>query len=118
MEQQESSEIPVAEVAAVPEIVVPIKTEPAEQIPNDHEPQPVVAQPTSNDEYSEPRIECTTETQENDFRTLLTKCVFCEKNFTATDNSKLLECLHAACASCVDSKLNDNASADVEVLRK
>ncbi|CAL7945162.1 unnamed protein product [Xylocopa violacea] len=37
--------------------------------------------------------------------------------FTFGDDPKLLECLHAACSTCVSSKLNDhNTSVDVDVL--
>lgn len=33
------------------------------------------------------------------------KCVFCERNLTAADDPKLLECLHNACGSCINNKL-------------
>lgn len=39
------------------------------------------------------------------------KCVFCDQVLTATDDPKLLECLHNACGSCTNNKLyeqNDN----------
>lgn len=32
------------------------------------------------------------------------KCVFCDRVLTATDNPKLLECLHNSCSSCIDSR--------------
>ncbi|XP_078051959.1 E3 ubiquitin-protein ligase TRIM33 [Augochlora pura] len=69
------------------------------------------------EEECEQRIECTTESQENETRAFLSKCVFCEKTFIAGDDPKLLECLHAACTTCVNSKLSDhNTSVDVDVL--
>ncbi|XP_012250621.2 E3 ubiquitin-protein ligase TRIM33 [Athalia rosae] len=109
--EQQSSEIPVTDV-----VPVLVKVEPVDQNSSTQEPLPIVAQPSSNEEYVEPRIECTTETLESEFRTLLTKCVFCSKTFTVADSSKLLECLHAACASCIRGKLNDHNFADVEVV--
>ncbi|XP_014247259.1 E3 ubiquitin-protein ligase TRIM33 isoform X2 [Cimex lectularius] len=41
---------------------------------------------------------------------VLLKCVFCNTTFTGKENSKLLECLHAACSMCLTnwtSKLNE-----------
>ncbi|XP_046430107.1 E3 ubiquitin-protein ligase TRIM33 [Neodiprion fabricii] len=112
--EQQASEILVTDAISAPMVL--IKGEPVEQNANGQELQPVVAQPTYNEEYVEPRIECTTETHESEFRTLLSKCIFCAKTFTPADNSKLLECLHAACAACVTSKPNEHSLADVEVV--
>lgn len=33
------------------------------------------------------------------------KCIFCDRVLSATDNPKLLECLHNSCSSCIDSRL-------------
>lgn len=35
------------------------------------------------------------------------KCVFCQVILTASEDPKLLECLHAACSNCVSTKLNE-----------
>ena len=35
------------------------------------------------------------------------KCVFCQVTLTASEDPKLLECLHGACSSCVSTKLNE-----------
>lgn len=70
-----------------------------------------------DDECGVQNIECTTEGQESEIRVFLSKCIFCSKIFTDGDESKLLECLHAACTTCVSNKLSDhNASVDVDVL--
>lgn len=72
-----------------------------------------------NDEDSEQQIECTTESQENEIRLSLSKCVFCNKSFTAEDEPKLLECLHAVCSGCINTKLSEHdPSVDVDVMRK
>ncbi|KAI4463544.1 transcription intermediary factor [Holotrichia oblita] len=45
------------------------------------------------------------------------KCVFCDQVLSATDDPKLLECLHNACGSCTNNKLyeqNDNQNKGVE----
>lgn len=47
--------------------------------------------------------------------TFVYKCVFCDRVLSASDDPRLLECLHNACGSCVKSKLeeqNDTASAN------
>ncbi|XP_026673288.1 E3 ubiquitin-protein ligase TRIM33-like [Ceratina calcarata] len=90
-----------------------IKEEPVEQTGGKQD----VQQSQVQDEEFEQRIECTTEGQETEARTSLSKCIFCGKLFTFGDDPKLLECLHAACSTCVNSKLNDhNTSVDVDVL--
>ncbi|XP_012287057.1 E3 ubiquitin-protein ligase TRIM33 isoform X2 [Orussus abietinus] len=95
--------------------MVAVKEEPTEQIGRpDKQGQETAA---CNEEDGEQRIECTTETQDADARSCLTKCVFCGKMLTSADDSKLLECLHAACSACVCNKLSEhNASVDVDVL--
>lgn len=41
------------------------------------------------------------------------KCIFCDRVLTANDDPKLLECLHNACGSCVESKLyEENANGN------
>ncbi|EZA46840.1 hypothetical protein DMN91_008822 [Ooceraea biroi] len=70
-----------------------------------------------DEECGEFRIECTTESEESEVRAFLSKCIFCGKVFTPGDNPKLLECLHAACTTCVTNKISDhNTSVDVDVL--
>lgn len=92
-----------------------VKEEPTER---NHEETAPQASCNEEDEV-EQRNECPTESQENEFRTLMSKCVFCGKTFTYGDDPKLLECLHAACGACVSSKLGDHhTSVDAEVLRK
>lgn len=47
--------------------------------------------------------------------TFVYKCVFCDRVLSASDDPRLLECLHNACGSCIKSKLeeqNDTASAN------
>lgn len=39
---------------------------------------------------------------------MYTKCVWCNQHLTAQDNPKLLECLHAACNSCVLGKISES----------
>lgn len=36
------------------------------------------------------------------------KCVFCDRVLSASDNPKLLECLHNTCSSCMDSRLYEH----------
>jgi len=69
------------------------------------------------EDFSDQRIECTTESQESEIRAFLSKCIFCSKVFTMRDDPKLLECLHAACTICVNNKISDhNTSVDVDIL--
>ncbi|KAL6268152.1 hypothetical protein P5V15_001245 [Pogonomyrmex californicus] len=69
------------------------------------------------EECNDQRIECTTESQESEIRAFLSKCIFCNKMFTLGDDPKLLECLHAACAICINNKISDhNTSVDVDIL--
>ncbi|XP_076767124.1 E3 ubiquitin-protein ligase TRIM33 isoform X2 [Xylocopa sonorina] len=94
-----------------------IKEEPLDQTGAKQDMQQSQVQGVCMEEECEQRIECTTEGHENETRTFLSKCVFCGKMFTFGDDPKLLECLHAACSTCVSSKLNDhNTSVDVDVL--
>ncbi|XP_076646892.1 E3 ubiquitin-protein ligase TRIM33 isoform X2 [Halictus rubicundus] len=94
-----------------------IKEEPVDQPGTKQDMQQSQVQGVCIEEECEQRIECTTESQENETRAFLSKCVFCEKAFVSGDDPKLLECLHAACTACVNSKLSDhNTSVDVDVL--
>ncbi|XP_020293767.1 E3 ubiquitin-protein ligase TRIM33 isoform X2 [Pseudomyrmex gracilis] len=69
------------------------------------------------EECGDQRIECTTESSETEIRAFLSKCVFCSKVFSLGDDPKLLECLHAACTTCVNNKLTDhNTSVDSDVM--
>ncbi|XP_023025015.1 E3 ubiquitin-protein ligase TRIM33 isoform X2 [Leptinotarsa decemlineata] len=44
------------------------------------------------------------------------KCVFCDRVLSATDNPKLLECLHNTCSGCIDSRLYEhNEGMQVQV---
>ncbi|ENN72418.1 hypothetical protein HUJ04_009043 [Dendroctonus ponderosae] len=36
------------------------------------------------------------------------KCIYCDHILTASDNPKLLECLHNACTNCINAKLFEN----------
>ncbi|CAL7945161.1 unnamed protein product [Xylocopa violacea] len=97
--------------------IATIKEEPLDQTGAKQDMQQSQVQGVCMEEECEQRIECTTEGHENETRTFLSKCVFCGKMFTFGDDPKLLECLHAACSTCVSSKLNDhNTSVDVDVL--
>lgn len=98
---------------------VTIKEEPLDQTGVKQNMQQSQVQGVCIEEECEQRIECTTEGQETETRAFLSKCVFCGKTFTFGDDPKLLECLHAACSICVNSKLSDhNTSVDVDVLCK
>jgi len=104
--------------SVLPALPVVVKEEPSEQNNSKQDTQ----QSQINDalcideECSEFRIECTTESQESEIRTFLSKCIFCNKAFTSGDDPKLLECLHAACTMCVTNKLSDhNTSASVDM---
>ncbi|XP_066591209.1 E3 ubiquitin-protein ligase TRIM33 isoform X3 [Prorops nasuta] len=101
----------------VSEQTVNVKEEPSEESTLKEDMQQSQMLGGSSEEESEQRIECTTESQDTEFRTFLSKCVFCEKTFSFRDDLKLLECLHAACAVCINNKLSDhNTSLDVDVL--
>ncbi|XP_034196335.1 E3 ubiquitin-protein ligase TRIM33 isoform X1 [Osmia lignaria lignaria] len=94
-----------------------VKEEPLDHSGAKQDMQPSQVQGVCIEEECEQRIECTTDGQENETRAFLSKCVFCGKTFTFGDDPKLLECLHAACTACVNSKLSDhNTSVDVDVL--
>lgn len=114
-------EIPelMAGMSALPTSPVTVKEEPSEQNTSKQNTQQSQMQDVAcvEEECNDQRIECTTESQESEIRTFLSKCIFCSKVFTLGDDPKLLECLHAACATCVNAKLSDpNASVDVDVL--
>lgn len=97
----------------VPESIAPahVKEEPMEQV---NDAQQLQMHITTNDDDGGPY---TPESRDNEVRTFISKCVFCSKTFTYDDDAKLLECLHAACASCVRSKLSDqNVYVDSEVV--
>lgn len=42
-----------------------------------------------------------------------TKCVICNTTMTKQDHPLLLECLHSACSSCIDSKLSEKSNQDI-----
>lgn len=42
------------------------------------------------------------------------KCVFCEQVLSASDEPKLLECLHNACGNCIGNKLYENQETESE----
>ncbi|XP_060532404.1 E3 ubiquitin-protein ligase TRIM33 isoform X2 [Cylas formicarius] len=47
------------------------------------------------------------------------KCIYCDRVLGASDNPKLLECLHNACASCVNNKLyeqNESSASGNQIL--
>ncbi|XP_043255808.1 E3 ubiquitin-protein ligase TRIM33-like isoform X2 [Colletes gigas] len=97
--------------------IATVKEEPQDQTGAKQDLQQSQVQGVCIEEECEQRIECTTESQENETRAFLSKCVFCGKTFAFGDDPKLLECLHAACCACVNSKLSDhNTSVDVDVL--
>lgn len=96
-----------------------VKEEPMDQSSGNQDSQQTHLQTICTDDDNERRNECTPESQEHEDRAFLNKCVFCDKQFTCDEDSKLLECLHAACSACVNNKLADsNASVDADVLRK
>lgn len=42
------------------------------------------------------------------------KCVYCNQMLTATDEPKLLECLHSACGACIKSKINEQRQLELD----
>lgn len=42
------------------------------------------------------------------------KCVYCNQILTATDEPKLLECLHSACGACIKSKINEQRQLELD----
>lgn len=109
----------MAGMSALSASPVTVKEEPPEQNTSKQSTQQSQMQDAISveEESNDQRIECTTESQESEIRAFLSKCIFCSKVFTLEDDPKLLECLHAACTTCVNTKLSDpNASVDVDVL--
>lgn len=116
--ESQSNELVVG-MSTLPVLPVAVKEEPTEQDSSKQETQQSQVQDAIciEEECNDQRIECTTESQESEIRTFLSKCVFCGKVFTMGDDPKLLECLHAACTICVNNKISDhNTSVDVDVL--
>lgn len=111
--------VTVPALSALPALPAIVKEEPAEQHNSKQDTQQSQLQDVClEEECGDQRIECTTESQESEVRAFLSKCVFCSKIFTLGDEPKLLECLHAACTTCVNNKISDhNTSVDVDVLR-
>ncbi|XP_001605295.1 E3 ubiquitin-protein ligase TRIM33 [Nasonia vitripennis] len=108
---------------AVAELNSIVKEEPMEQPPpSKQQAQGPAAYAMSTDsnnteEYDE--AECTTEHgQDFEIKNNMSKCALCGKSLVPDDNAKLLECLHAACTSCINAKLSDQhgTSVDAEVL--
>lgn len=101
-----------------------VKEEPMEQPPSKQQAQGPVAYAMSTDSNNteeDEEAECTTEHgQDSEIKNSMSKCALCGKNLVPDDNAKLLECLHAACSSCINAKLSDQhgASVDAEVLRE
>lgn len=107
--------------SGVPASPVTVKEEPPEQQPsmkqNTTQQSQVQDTVCLEEECGDQRIECTTESSETEIRAFLSKCVFCNKVFSLEDDPKLLECLHAACTTCVNNKLTDhNTSVDSDVM--
>lgn len=42
------------------------------------------------------------------------KCIFCHVNLSASEEPKLLECLHASCGNCITTKVNEHIPGDAE----
>ncbi|XP_011140304.1 E3 ubiquitin-protein ligase TRIM33 [Harpegnathos saltator] len=110
--------VTVSALSTLPALPAIVKEEPAEQSNSKQDTQQSQLQDVClEEECADQRIECTTESQESEMRAFLSKCIFCSKIFTLGDEPKLLECLHAACTTCVNNKLSDhNTSVDVDVL--
>lgn len=74
------------------------------------------------DEEEAAQAECTTEHghESSEIKSALSKCALCDKAFQPEDCPKLLECLHAACSGCVNSKLagHQDTSVDADILRE
>ncbi|CAD6224100.1 GSCOCG00005481001-RA-CDS [Cotesia congregata] len=94
--------------------LIGVKEEPMDI--NSQEVQPSQQQQVSPEDDQEQRNACTPESH-SEARTFLAKCVFCSKTFTSDDNSKLLECLHAACTGCIASKVSEhNIYSDSDIV--
>lgn len=107
MEERTEGPLPIVPMAVVKEEPMEAGSQEAQQS------QLLITQDDDNDH----RTVCTPESQEIEARTLLSKCVFCSKSFIYEDNAKLLECLHAACATCITNKLTDqNVYADSDIV--
>lgn len=110
----------MAGMSALPPLPVIVKEEPSEQNGNSKQDSQQSSQTQDavciEEECSDQRIECTTESQESEIRAFLSKCVFCSKVFVLGEDPKLLECLHAACTACVSNKLSDHNTSDVDIL--
>lgn len=61
----------------------------------------------SNEENSADRTAESPTTGDNNNPWSSTKCVFCKQCLNASDEPKLLECLHSACGSCIKSKISE-----------
>lgn len=114
MEGRTASEASTIGVSAVA-----VKEEPMEQSSCNQEAQQSQQHSICMDEDAEQRNDCLPESQEQEGRASLNKCVLCDKTFTSDDEPKLLECLHAACLPCINNKIsNSNTSVDVDVMRE
>ncbi|KAL0273288.1 UNVERIFIED_CONTAM: hypothetical protein PYX00_005994 [Menopon gallinae] len=47
---------------------------------------------------------------------LQVKCVFCSQTLVPSYEPKLLECLHAACSACINTKLHDQEQAEADII--
>ncbi|XP_058791077.1 E3 ubiquitin-protein ligase TRIM33 isoform X2 [Phymastichus coffea] len=102
-----------------------VKEEPAEHQPiiatvTDDQQATTVMETMNTDEDEEvpQAAECTTEAEnsqdQSEIKISMSKCILCGKSFTAGDSPKLLECLHAACAACINAKFSEHASTSVD----
>lgn len=47
---------------------------------------------------------------------LQVKCVFCSQTLVPSYEPKLLECLHAACSACINTKLQDQEQTEADII--
>lgn len=80
-------------------------TEPTSEMPSEKEMEKESSSDNCNSNSNE---EQHVESPTNTAGVFAFKCVYCDRNLSAADNPKLLECLHNACTSCINGKLFEN----------
>lgn len=80
-------------------------TEPTSEMPSEKEMEKESSSDNCNSNSNE---EHHVESPTNTVEVFAFKCIYCDRNLSAADNPKLLECLHNACTGCINSKLFEN----------
>lgn len=88
-------------------------TEPTSEMPSEKEMEKESSSDNCNSNSNE---EHHVESPTNTAGVFAFKCIYCDRNLSAADNPKLLECLHNACTGCINSKLfehNESSGSSV-----